>query len=286
MGRKITDKAIIEWSKKYSEQLQKQGLTDELNYRERPKIEPKKIHKSQAEKLIKEVTESKKNINIKHHNTRNDVLKAIFDVVENKLPKKLKQHKIANDVIDAIFDAAKTTTKKTKSTPIKKDAIDMMAENIINNPEYNNINKIKFEKYSFDRINKFNERYPDILLKLFKTKEAVNTLLKKKSDKAQKRKLSEEKAVIRKKDISEKAKKERLEKKVQKYKHFDDMSDAELNKFKQARAYYMRKSKTSTILPKNLNKDDPETLTNVCKALAERGFDTMSEQLFMEEFEG
>ena len=64
------------------------------------------------------------------------------------------------------------------------------------------------------------------------------------------------------------------------------MSDEEVKLFNQARSYYMRKSKTSTILPKNLNKEDPEALTNVCKALAEKGFKTMSEALFMEEYEG
>ena len=64
------------------------------------------------------------------------------------------------------------------------------------------------------------------------------------------------------------------------------MTDAELKKFKQAKNYYMRKSLTSDILPKGLNKSDPEGLNNVCKELAENGFDTMSEHLFMKVYEG
>ena len=48
----------------------------------------------------------------------------------------------------------------------------------------------------------------------------------------------------------------------------------------------MRKSKTSDILPKNLNKEDPESLNIVCRQLAIAGFNTMSEQLFMKEYEG
>jgi hypothetical protein len=48
----------------------------------------------------------------------------------------------------------------------------------------------------------------------------------------------------------------------------------------------MRKSLTSDILPKGLNKTDPEGLNTVCKELAEDGFDTMSEQLFMKHYEG
>jgi hypothetical protein len=262
------------------------GPTKEQNAKMQKEFKKRAIKKDSKKDIKKMLSEAKKLKNIKQHNTSDDVLKAIFNVIETNLPDKINKHKVAEDVINAVFNVAGTNTKKTKPVPSRKDAIDILADSIINHPEYNNITKSKFERYSFDRINKFNERYPDLLLKLFKTKEAVNTLLKKKSDSAQKRKLSEEKAIVKKKELSEKGKKERLEKRIKKYKHFDDMTDVELSKFKQARAYYMRKSKTSTILPKNLNKEDPEALTNVCKALAERGFNTMSEKLFMDEYEG
>ena len=72
-----------------------------------------------------------------------------------------------------------------------------------------------------------------------------------------------------------------LAKRIEKYKHFDDMTDEEVKKFNQAKNYYIRKSKTSTILPKDLNKNNPDVLTAVCKKLAQNGFHIMSEALFI-----
>jgi hypothetical protein len=123
------------------------------------------------------------------------------------------------------------------------------------------------------------------MLKLFKTKENIDKLLKKKTDNIQKRVLSEEKAKARKIKYAEAGKAKRAEAKAIKHKMVNELSPEEKKKYLQARNYYMRKSKTSTILPKNLNKDDPEALKYVCIALAEKGFDIMTEQLFMKELE-
>ena len=255
-------------------------------------------------KMIRDIKKMIKEIpHIKTHSTSDDVLKTLFNVMDTKIPT-FKKHQTSDSIIKTIFNVIDTKLpskidtkkgsdlieklesklKKPKSEP--KTLIDRLADSITNHPEFDNINKQKIEKYSFEIVNSFNKKYPKLMKHLFKTKENINALLLKKSDNAQKRELSKEKEKARKQLYSEKAKSKRVEKKAKKYKHFDDMTDAELKKFKQARDYYMRKSKTSTILPKNLNKEDPEGLNNVCKALAEKGFDTMSEHLFMSEYDG
>jgi hypothetical protein len=258
--------------------------------------------RKKIEKLIDEIT-STSIPKVKRHKTSDDVIKTIFNVLGTKIPKNIKAHDTSDDVLKAIFDMHDIKISKkqidtsepnelikmieSKMKPkTNKTVIDRLADSITNHPEFDNINKQKIKKYSFEIINSFNKKYPKLMKHLFKTKEDINALLQKKSDKAQKRALSQEKEVARKQEYSQKAKTERAEKKNKKYKHFDDLTDAELKKFKQARDYYMRKSKTSTILPKNLNKEDPEGLNNVCKVLAENGFDTMSEQLFMSEYDG
>jgi hypothetical protein len=153
------------------------------------------------------------------------------------------------------------------------------------NPEFDNINRQKLEKYSFNIVYNFNEKYHNLMLKLFKTEENIEKLLRKKTDNILKRKISEKKAVARKIKYAEAGKAKRAEAKAIKQKMINELSPEEKKKYDQARNYYMRKSKTSTILPKNLNKDDPEALKFVCVGLATKGFDTMTEQLFMKEFE-
>jgi hypothetical protein len=164
--------------------------------------------------------------------------------------------------------------------------IDQIA-NSLKNPEFEAIKKKKIiDSYSYDTISKFNNKYPELMLKLFKTETAIENILKKKADKLEKNKLSEIKKQERLKKYAEKQKAARQVKKAEKTKHLRDLTPEEHKKFTQARSYYMRKSKTSDILPKELNKTDPEALNGVCRQLAISGFNTMSEQLFMKEYEG
>jgi phage gpG-like protein len=163
--------------------------------------------------------------------------------------------------------------------------VDQIAESL-QNPEFEGIKKKKIiDSYSYDTISKFNKKYPELMLKLFKTEEGVDKILKKKADRLEKNKLSDIKKEARLKKYAEKAKALRQEKKAEKTKHKRDLTPEETKKFTQARNYYMRKSKTSDILPKELNKTDPEALNIVCRELAIKGFNTMSEQLFMNEYE-
>ena len=292
---------------------------------ERKSIEPysknflDKPTKSTDKKDIKKIlSDAKKMKNVKHHNTSDDVLKTIFNILEHKTPKKTKAHNTSDDVLKAIFDITESKLPKSRKTNTKKgteiigqieekikpkkvekrlllDAyefkgnkslIEQLADSIKTYPEFDTINKAKIKKYSFDVVDKFNKKYPELMLRIFKNQKSVDNLLTKKANKVEKNILSEEKAVIRKKKYSEQAKEVRKEIKNKKYKHFDDMTDDELKKFNQAKNYYMRKSKTSDILPKGLNKTDPEGLNNICKELAVEGFDTMSEHLFMKIYEG
>lgn len=271
---------------------------------------------SSALELVESMVKQPKNI--KKHNTSDDVLKTIFNIMEHKLPKNAKAHNTSDDVLKTIFDINETKLPKNKKPNTKegteiiaqieekikpkkaekrllldayefkgnKPLIEQLADSIKAYPEFDSINKTKIKKYSFDVVDKFNKKYPELMLRIFKDQKSIDKLLTKKANKVQKNILSEEKAVVRKKKYSEQAKEARKETKIKKYKHLDDMTDAELKKFKQAKNYYMRKSLTSDILPKGLNKSDPEGLNNVCKELAENGFDTMSEHLFMKIYEG
>jgi len=164
--------------------------------------------------------------------------------------------------------------------------VDQIAHSL-QNPEFEAIKKKKIiNSYSYDTINNFNKKYPELMLKLFKTEEGVNKVLMKKADKSEKNKLSDIKKTERLKKYAEAKKEERKVKKEEKTKHLKDLTPEEHKKYLQARNYYMRKSKTSDILPKELNKTDPESLNTVCRQLAINNFSTMSEQLFMKEYEG
>jgi hypothetical protein len=275
----------------------------------------KETIKKDIEKII---SDDKKMKNVKYHDASDDVLKTIFNILEHKTPKKTKAHNTSDDVLKAIFDINEKKLPKSRKTNTKegseiieqieskikskkpekrllldayeykgnKSLIEQLADSIKTYPEFDTINKAKIKKYSFDVVDKFNKKYPELMLRIFKDQKSVDKLLTKKANKVQKNIVSEEKAVIRKKKYSEQAKEARKEVKNKKYKHFDNMTDDEVKKFNQARNYYIRKSKTSDILPKGLTKSDPEGLNNVCKELAETGFDTMSEHLFMKIYEG
>jgi hypothetical protein len=195
----------------------------------------------------------------------------------------LKYHPSEQDKKEAKIDEASLLLSPYKYNNLS--LVDQIAHSM-KTPEFDSIVKKKVKLYSYDVVNKFNKKYPELMLRLFKTDKAIEKLLLKKANNIEKKIVSEEKSTARKKKYSEKAKEVRKENKNKKYKHLDDMTDAELKKFNQARNYYMRKSKDSTILPKGLNKSDPEGLNNVCKELAETGFDTMSEHLFMKIYEG
>ena len=272
----------------------------------------KDIQKNQIENLIKEVKKTK----IKPVKSNTKAISKAMDLADemikhSKVPKFTK-HETSDKLIDTIFNIASDITKSKKNkkldtsegdeiiskiekklntvTPIpatssETQKIDTIAKSIMNNPTFDNINKQKLEKYSFNIVYNFNQKYPELMLKLFKTKENIDKLLKKKTDNIQKRVLSEEKAKARKIKYAEAGKAKRAEAKAIKHKMVNELSPEEKKKYLQARNYYMRKSKTSTILPKNLNKDDPEALKYVCIALAEKGFDIMTEQLFMKELE-
>jgi len=256
--------------------------------------------------------------NIKNHDTSDDVLKTIFNESNHKTPNNVKQYDSSDEVLKQIFNIMDTKLPKGKNPNTKEGAkiiekidkiikpkkaekrllldayefkgnkplIEQLADSIKAYPEFDTINKKKIKLYSFDVVDKFNKKYPELMLRIFKDQSTVNKLLTKKANKVQKNILSDEKAVIRKKKYSEEAKAARVETKNKKYKHMDDLTDEEVKKFKQAKNYYMRKSLTSDILPKGLNKTDPESLNIVCKELAVDGFDTMSEQLFMKHYEG
>lgn len=196
----------------------------------------------------------------------------------------LKYHPSEQDKKEAKIDEASLLLSPYKYT--NKPLIEQIADSMKQYPEFDTINKKKIKAYSYDVVKKFDKKYHDLMLRLFKTEASITRLLQKKADNIEKKVISEEKKTKRVKGYQEKAKEERKEKKKKKYKHFDDMTDVELKKYKQALNYYMRKSKESDILPKGLNKSDKEGLTNVCKELAEVGFDTMSEALFMKYYEG
>lgn len=291
-----TRKEVLEMEKRHDERLKKEQNKSTTKKDIKKTLESvkettvkKRVPTKGISKAIKHLEDIIKSPNFKYtkHETADKLIDTIFDVATSKkLKNKITNHESPDALIKAVHNSLPNQESTPKVSTIIINRIDRLAKSITENPEYNNINKQKIENYNFDTVYNFNNKYPKLMLKLFKTKEKIETLLKKKSDNIQKKKLSEEKAVIKKKATSEKGKTERLQKRIQKYKHFDDMSDEEVKRFNQARAYYMRKSKTSTILPKNLNKEDPEGLTNVCKALAEKGFKTMSEALFMEEYEG
>jgi len=195
----------------------------------------------------------------------------------------LKYHPSEQDIKEAKIDEASLLLSPYKYNNLS--LVDQIAHSM-KTPEFDSIVKKKVKLYSYDVVNKFNKKYPELMLRLFKTDKAIDKLLLKKANNIEKKKVSEEKSTARKKKYSEKAKEVRKENKNKKYKHIDDLTDAELKKFKQAKNYYMRKSKDSTILPKGLNKSDLEGLNGVCRDLAVDGFDTMSEHLFMKYYEG
>jgi len=312
ISKKISDGSIKTKQEidKYFNQPKSKPTKDSVKSKIKSSI--KDIQKNQIENLIKDVKKTK----IKPVKSNTKAISKAMDLADemvkhSKVPK-YTSHKTSDNLIDTIFNIASDITKSKKSkklntsegdeiiskiekklntivptpaTPSETQKIDTLAKSIIDNPTFDNINKQKLEKYSFNIVYNFNQKYPELMLKLFKTKENIDKLLKKKTDNIQKRVLSEEKAKARKIKYAEAGKAKRAEAKQIKNKMVNELSPEEKKKYLQARNYYMRKSKTSTILPKNLNKEDPEALKYVCIALAEKGFDYMTEQLFMKELE-
>jgi hypothetical protein len=254
--------------------------------------------KRYIENLIKDVEKSSK----KPKKSSKTLIKAVdlgFDIASQPKSKKYKNNvEDIEDIIKEVNKVSKASMSNKKELKMDKDIllqpykfksmplIDQIAESL-KNPEFEAMKKKKIiDSYSYDTISKFNKKYPELMLKLFKTDTAIDNLLKKKADKLEKNKLSEIKKQERLKKYAEKQKAARQVKKAEKTKHLRDLTPEEHKKFTQARNYYMRKSKTSDILPKELNKTDPEALNGVCRQLAITGFNTMSEQLFMKEYEG
>jgi hypothetical protein len=273
--------------------------------------------KRDIKKLIKEV-EKTSNKKPKKSKTLNKAMNLAFDMASQPKSKKYNDMESIEDIIKEVSKLSKAKPSELKKLvkadkehikyhPSEQDkkelkmdkdillqpynyknmpVIDQIA-NSLKNPEFEAIKKKKIiDSYSYDTISKFNKKYHEIMLKLFKTEEGIEKILKKKADKLEKNKLSEIKKQERLKKYAEKHKAARQVKKAEKTKHLRDLTPEEHKKFTQARSYYMRKSKTSDILPKELNKTDPEALNGVCRQLAITGFNTMSEQLFMKEYEG
>lgn len=293
--------------------IQKSNITNLIKDIEKPKPKPK----DKARKTIKKAMDLADDIvtkikipKITKHKTSDSVVDAIFEVLSHKPMSKMKEHKSSDALIDTIFEVMQTKLPKserfdftegdeiikkiknkinniipTPANASETQKIDTLAKSIKTNPEFDNLNREKLEKYSFNIVYNFNEKYHKLMLKLFKTEEGIEKLLRKKTDNILKRKVSEKKAVVRKVKYAEAGKAKRAEAKQIKNKMLNELTAEEKKKYTQARNYYMRKSKTSTILPQNLNKDDPEALKFVCIALAEKGFDYMTEQLFMKELE-
>ena len=279
-----SEKDIDDYFKKYSE-------PEEEWFDDYPKKKESKTGKK-IKKLIEKVSNTKLSepSNKKHF----DSISSIMDLVGSLIKKpKEKSYPDINESMAEVNKLLKTPKNKLDKDillePYKyknMNIVDQIAHSL-QNPEFEAIKKKKIiESYSYDTIKKFNEKYPELMLKLFKTEEGVDKVLMKKADKSEKNKLSEIKKTERLKKYAEKKKEERQVKKVEKTKHLRDLTPEEHKKFLQARNYYMRKSKTSDILPKNLNKEDPEALNGVCRQLAIDNFSTMSEQLFMKEYEG
>jgi hypothetical protein len=275
----------------------------------KPKDKARKTNKKVMDLAYKMIT-SKPSTKINTHKSSDKVIDAIFEVLSHKPMSKIKEHKSSESLIDTIFEVLQSKLPKgekmdftegdeiikkiknkinsiipTPANASETQKIDTLAKSITENPEFDNINRQKLEKYSFNIVYNFNEKYHNLMLKLFKNEEGIEKLLRKKTDNILKRKISEKKTVARKIKYAEAGKAKRAEAKAIKQKMVNELSPEEKKKYDQARNYYMRKSKTSTILPKNLNKDDPEALKFVCVGLATKGFDTMSEQLFMKELE-
>lgn len=293
--------------------IQKSNITNLIKDVKKTKIKPDKSNTkaiSKAMNLAEKMIKHKPAPKTTKHKTGDKVVEAIFEVISHKPISKITEHKTSDALIDTIFEVMQKKLPKsekfnssegdeiikkiknkinniipTPPTSSETQKIDTLAKSISNNPEFDNINKQKLEKYSYNIVYNFNEKYHNLMLKLFKTEEDIEKLLRKKTDNILKRKVSEQKAVARKIKYSELAKAKRAEAKAVKNKMLNELTAEEMKKYQQARNYYMRKSKTSTILPKNLNKDDPEALKFVCIALAVKGFDYMTEQLFMKELE-
>lgn len=291
--------------------IQKSNITNLIKDIEKPKPKDKARKTiNKAMDLADEMIKSKPSTKINTHASSDKVIDAIFEVLSHKPIPKINTHKSSDSLIDTIFEVMQSKLPKSEKFDftegdeiIKKiknkintiiptpanasetQKIETLAKSIMTNPEFDNLNREKLEKYSYNIVYNFNEKYHNLMLKLFKTEEGIEKLLRKKTDNILKRKVSEKKAVARKIKYAEAGKAKRAEAKQIKNKMLNELTPEEKKKYDQARNYYMRKSKTSTILPKNLNKDDPEALKFVCIALAEKGFDYMTEQLFMKELE-
>lgn len=237
-----------------------------------------KALENQPKKVMKEIEESIKEVE-KLKPTTYKLKKLVKADKEH-----LKYHPSEQDKQELKADEASLLLSPYKYE--NKNLVKQLYDSINTYPEFDYINKQKIKKYSFVVVDEFNKKHHDLMLRLFKTEKNIDKLLLKKLNNIDKKKVSEEKAEIRKKKYAEAAKEERKVKAKEKVKHLDVLTPEEYLKFQQARNYYMRKSKTSNILPKNLNKDDPDGLNYVCQELAQKGFDTMSEFLFMKFYEG
>ena len=315
-----TTKKIKEAIKDIKTDNTKKGIKRLIEDVEKTPIKGSKKSKSliKAVDLGFEMASQPNHVKSKKSKTLNKAMNLAFEMVNQPKGKKYDKVEDIEDIIkevDKISKATKSQKKKLvkademhikyhpseqdkKELKMDKDIllepykyknmnlVDQIAESL-KNPEFEGIKKKKIiNSYSYDTISKFNKKYPELMLKLFKTEEGVEKVLKKKADKSEKNKLSDIKKAARLKKYAEKAKALRQEKKAVKTKHLRDLTPEETKKFTQARNYYMRKSKTSDILPKELNKTDPEGLNSVCRDIAVDGFNTMSEHLFMKYYEG
>ena len=220
---------------------------------------PKKYNKNE---IIQRIRLEKRG-----YKTREDIDKFILD--NNIVKQSVSVNKKIEKLIKEITESSKPKTKlKTSNVSRAMNLI----EDVINQP------KKKVYKDDMDdvksiimEIEKLIKKKPKDLKKLVN---ADKVHLKYHPSEQDKKEAKIDKASLLLKSPNKK-------KNSGKAKLLDGMTDVEIKKFNQARNYYMRKSKESTILPKGLNKSDPERLNNVCKKLAVKGFDTMSEYLFM-----
>lgn len=241
----------------------------------------KNIKKDTTKKDIKKMIKEVSSLPIKESKSKKNLNNAVnlaFEMASQPKSKKYNEVESIEDIIkeiNKISKASKAEKKKLvkagethlkyhpseqdkKELKMDKDillqpykyknmiVIDQIADSL-KNPEFEGIKKKKIiDSYSYDTISKFNNKYPELMLKLFKTEEGVEKVLKKKADKAEKNKLSEIKKKERLKKYAEKAKALRQEKKAEKTKHLTMLTPEQLKRYKSVRLYVKKNKPTIT----------------------------------------
>jgi hypothetical protein len=229
----------------------------------------KKVKTTKVEELIKQVDKAK---------DISDIKKMIKQSEETK-PKYISTKEVDETIKDMEYYIATTKLPKDTISHAKKKA-KLIADKIKSDPTIIPVLRGTLLQYNYPIIHEFYTGYPDLFKELYPKTDVLHGKQKSFMEKIEKDKKKE----IKKKETKTKTDEAKAQKKVEKekYSKTKGMTDDEIKKFKQAKAYVQRITSPSTGKYPPLN--DKELVEMIARECVEIGFTKMSEKLFLEAY--